>query len=85
MLAVGRNSYVKTHTLQAKAGIAVGKPSAIYLHAEVAALTKIPDWSKAHRIHVLRFTKDGKPALAKPCPACEWVIKQTGIKIVEHT
>lgn len=85
LLSIGRNSYVKTHTLQAKAAAAVNKPGAIYLHAEVAAIAKLPDWSKAHRIHVIRFRKDGTPALAAPCPACMWVIKQTGIKVVEHT
>lgn len=69
----------------AKAGASVGKPGAIYLHAEVAALIKIKDWSKAHRIFVTRYTKDGKPALAKPCPICQHIIGQTSIKLIQWT
>lgn len=68
-----------------KAGTACNKPNAIYLHAEVDALVKIKDWSKAHRMVVMRYTKDGLPAMAAPCKICQHIIKQTGIQIVEHT
>ena len=85
LLSSGANSYEKTHTLMYKAGASVGKPGAIYLHAEVAALIKIKDWSKAHRIFVTRYTKDGKPALAKPCAICQSIIERTGIKLIEYT
>ena len=69
-----------------KAGVAVNKPACIYLHAEIAALLKVRDWSKAFRIFVARYTKDGKPALAKPCPLCSTIIrKETGIQIIEYT
>lgn len=66
-------------------GAAIGKPGSIYLHAEVAALIKIKDWSKAHAIFVSRYTKDGNPALAKPCKICERIISQTGIKKISWT
>lgn len=85
VLSIGQNSYVKTHTLMYKAGASVGKPDSIYLHAEVAAIAKLPDVSKAYRIFVSRHTKDGKPALAKPCSICERVIQSTAIKRVEYT
>ena len=68
-----------------KAGASVGKPGAIYLHAEVAALIKIKDWTRAHRIFVTRYTKDGKPALAKPCAICSKIIRQTAIREIEYT
>lgn len=85
-LSVGRNSYVKTHPLMHRASQATGSKShRVYLHAEVAAILKLRDWSKAHSIEVFRFTKDGKPALAKPCACCQFVIQQTGIKKVIHT
>lgn len=84
-LAIGRNSYVKTHPLQAKATKAVGGKTRLYLHAEIAALLKVKDWDKAHTLEVFRFDKQGAPALAKPCPACQWVINKTGIKKVIHT
>ena len=71
--------------VQAKAACAVGKPSSIYLHAEIAALVKLKDWDKAHKLVVTMFLKDGSPALAKPCSICQHVINQTGIKHVEYT
>jgi deoxycytidylate deaminase len=85
ILSVGRNSYIRTHPLQAKAAKAVGEPSKIYLHAEIAAIIKLRDWNKAHRIVVTRFNKYGLPMLAKPCRCCQHVIRQTGIKEIEHT
>jgi deoxycytidylate deaminase len=85
VLAVGRNSYEKTHPLQYKAGVATGKPNQTYIHAELAALLKVKDWGKAHRIEIFRYTKDGKPALAAPCKACQFILKQTMIKEVIHT
>ena len=85
LLSVGRNSYVKTHPVQAKAAKAVGMEKRIYLHAEVHSLVQVEDWSKAYRMEVVRYGADGKQLNAKPCPICEYVIKQTGIKEVEHT
>ena len=85
LLSVGRNSYVKTHPVQAQAAMAVGQPQRIFLHSEIHALVQIEDWSKAHRIEVVRYGADLKPLLAKPCPICMHVIKQTGIKEIVHT
>lgn len=84
-LAVGRNSYVKTHPLQAKASKAVGGKERTYLHAEIAALLKVKDWTKAYQLEVYRYDALGAPALAKPCKCCQWVIQQTSIKKVIHT
>lgn len=83
LLAVGRNSYVKTHPLQASYGRRTGRPNAVYLHAELAALVKAG--AAVHKLVVLRYHKNGTPALAKPCPACELAIHEFGVKIVEHT
>lgn len=85
ILSVGKNSYVKTHPLMQKAAKATNSKERIYLHAEVAALLRLKDWSKAHSIEVFRFTKDGKPAMAKPCQCCQYIINQTAIKKVSHT
>ena len=83
--------------VQAKAACAVGKPSSIYLHAEIAALVKLKDWDKAHKMVIFRYAKadlsakdgrqhqGGTPLLAKPCSICQHVINQTGIKHVEYT
>lgn len=85
VLSVGTNSYVKTHTLQAKHANKVGLPEKRFLHAEVSAIVKCKDLTKAHKIVVMRYTKDGKSANAKPCPICMSAIKASGIKFVEWT
>lgn len=85
LLAVGKNSYVKTHPLQAKFANQVGLEHKQFLHAEIAALVRLKDWSKAHRIVVTRYDKQGEPVLAKPCPVCQRAINQAGIQHIEHT
>jgi tRNA(Arg) A34 adenosine deaminase TadA len=85
LLSVGRNSYVKTHPLQAKAARAVKQEKRIFLHAEIAALVKVRFWEDAFRMEVFRYGADGRALTARPCPICDHVIKQTGIKRIEHT
>lgn len=85
ILSIGRNSYVKTHPLQARAAKEVGEDYKIYLHAEVAALVKIKNWQKIDKLVVTRYNKNGEPMLAKPCRVCQRVIKIAGISTVEHT
>lgn len=85
VLSVGQNSYVKTHTLQALHSKKVGEPYKQYLHAEIHAIARCKDLSKAHRIFVSRWDKNGNPTLAAPCPICCSAIRAAGIKIVEHT
>lgn len=84
-IAIGKNSYVKTHPLQAKSAVAAGMPSCIYLHAEVAALVSLKDWTRAYRIVVSRVRGDGSFGPARPCALCFNLIKKAGIKYVEHT
>lgn len=85
LLSIGRNSYIKTHPLQARAAKEVGEDYKIYLHAEVAALVKIKNWQKIDKLVVTRYNKNGEPMLAKPCRVCQRVIKIAGISTVEHT
>ena len=85
LLSVGKNSYTKTHPLQAFHANRVGMSQQIYLHAEIDAISKCKDLSKAHRIVVERYSKTGDPLLACPCPICNDGIKETPIKFVEHT
>jgi tRNA(Arg) A34 adenosine deaminase TadA len=85
VLSIGQNSYIKTHPLQAKHANKVGLPDKHYLHAEVHAIVKCKDLSKAHKIFISRFGKEGQPLLAKPCPVCQSAIKAAGIQLVEHT
>jgi len=81
----GENSYTKTHPYQVKMSKLVGKPEAIYLHAEIAALVKLKDWSRAHKIVIERYDEEGNPRLAKPCPACLRALRDAGIKIIDFT
>lgn len=85
VISVGKNSYVKTHPLQKKFQSSVGTPYKEVLHAEIAALVKLKDWSRAEKIVVMRHMKDGTFGNAKPCQACERAIREAGIKFVEHT
>lgn len=85
VLSVGQNSYVKTHPLQAKHASRVGLVEKQFLHAEVHAIVRCKDLSKAHKIFISRWGKNGEPMFAKPCPVCESAIKAAGIEIVEHT
>lgn len=84
VLSIGKNSYVKTHTIQAKHADAVGLPHKKFLHAEIAAIIRCKSIERAHRIFVSRTTKTGF-GLAKPCPVCEHAISVAGIAVVEHT
>ena len=83
LLAIGHNSYVKTHPLQAKFSKKANKAEAVYLHAETAAMLKAR--TKVHKLVVLRYDSAGNPANAKPCAACQLAIKHFGVRYVEHT
>lgn len=86
ILSIGKNSYIKTHTLQAKYAERVGRPDKKFVHAEILAIARCRDLSKAHRIFISRYHKDGSPAPASPCPICIAAIKDmTNIKTIEHT
>lgn len=85
VLSIGKNSYVKTHTMMYSLGIAVGRPEKCFLHAEVDAIIKCKNLSKAHKIFVYRVMRNGEYGFAKPCPVCARAIELAGIKIVEHT
>ena len=85
VLSIGKNSYIKTHPLQAKHADKVGLPEKQYLHAEIHAITRCRDLSKAHKILITRFGTKGQPLLAKPCLVCQSAIRAAGIEIVEHT
>lgn len=85
ILSEGQNSYWKSHPLQGKLAKAAGRPEAIYLHAEIAALIKIKDWRKAHKIKVERYDVHGSPLIAKPCPICQAALLKAGIEVIEHT
>ncbi|MCA2570683.1 hypothetical protein [Microcystis sp. M42BS1] len=77
LVSVGFNSYVKTHPKM----VNNIQPERIYLHAEVDAIVKA---KHVDTLVVIRKTKHGL-ASAKPCPVCEMVIRNKGIKNVIHS
>ena len=85
VLAVGKNSYTKTHPLQAKHAEAVGEPYKIFLHAEIAALIAVKDPSKIDKLVVERYTEAGEPVSAKPCKVCHRATRLAGVTNIEHT
>lgn len=85
VLSLGKNSYVKTHPKQARHAHKVGLPEKIFLHAEMDAIIRCRDLSRAYRILVTRVTRKGEYGNAKPCPVCQSAIKEAGISQVEWT
>lgn len=85
VLSIGQNSYVKTHPYQAELARRVGEPHKVFLHAEVHAITRLRDITKAHKISIYRYDSKGQPILARPCSICATAIQAAGIGIVEHT
>jgi tRNA(Arg) A34 adenosine deaminase TadA len=85
VLAIGKNSYTKTHPMMVLHANKVGRPQKIFLHAEIHAIVRCKDLSKAHKIVVMRFDKKGNPMNAAPCPVCQSAIEAAGIKFIEHT
>jgi tRNA(Arg) A34 adenosine deaminase TadA len=85
VLSVGENSYYKTHPFHVRMAHKYGRDGQIFLHAETAALVKLKRHHCPHRIYIERYSENGEPLLAKPCPVCEGALKEAGIKIIEHT
>lgn len=93
ILSVGYNLDTKTNPLQKQYNKYRGyDPNASgsinSIHAECHALLKAKDvdidWRKAH-VFVYRIKKDGSKGLARPCPACEAMMRNTGIEHVYYT
>ena len=85
ILYIGENSYLKSHPYMAKLSAKEGMPFKIFLHAEVAAILKCRDLSKAYKILVTRVGRSGDFLLAKPCKICQSAILAAGIKVIEHS
>jgi tRNA(Arg) A34 adenosine deaminase TadA len=83
ILSIGKNSYSKTHPLQAHHAKKQGMPERIFLHAEIAAIVKCPDLTKAYRMQVIRTNKEGRLMYAKPCAVCMSAINSINLKQIE--
>lgn len=85
-ISFGYNDYVKTNPLQAKYAKKVGRPEAIYIHAEIDAIIKAGRRIKdAYTIKIFRYDRKGRAKLACPCDICQEAIKHTPIKNIIYT
>ena len=82
----GRNEYLKTHPLAAKAGKAVGLPAKECVHAELSALLG-DRYRKGVKLVVCRVDSRGRSAYSEPCHVCKYTIKEyfPNIKSVEYS
>lgn len=84
IISIGTNSYSKTHPIQAYFAKKTKEDYKIYLHAEIDAILKAKG-KNIHKIHVIRFDKNGNQALAAPCKTCMEAIKAFGVKEISYT
>ena len=54
-------------------------PNKTRIHAEVAAIIRCPDLSKAKYIKIYRVENDGSLTLNRPCKVCASAIKAAGL------
>jgi len=86
ILSIGKNSYSKSHPLQADFAVSSGHPEKIFLHAEIDALIRLRERrTEAKRIHIIRIGRDGKERNAKPCAVCMNALIAFGITKITHT
>ena len=72
IIAGAGNSYVKTHTKQAKWACFVKQPERNFLHAEVYTLIKAAKSDRTiDKLYVGRVDKQGNPKDGKPCAVCQ--------------
>lgn len=80
IISWGHNKGNKTHPLAKKYG---NRYSCI--HSELDALLKHRDTLRRCKVVNVRIKKDGSPGLSKPCPCCQKLLKDHGIKSVYYT
>ena len=83
VLSIRSNDYECSHPIQKQFAEKVGRPDAIYLHAEISAL--IAAKKEVYKMIVVRVDAEGNPVLAKPCKICERAMKDYGVAVIEYT
>jgi deoxycytidylate deaminase len=81
VISIAKNSYTKTHPIQARHASKTDQDYRIYLHAEILAIIR----AKGKPIHKIRIEKQNRTELKlmKPCSICLLAIKEAGIKVIE--
>lgn len=73
VVAEAPNSYSCSHPTQYHYAKKVGRPEAIYLHAEMATMLKAK--GRGVKMYVARVNRKGKPLLAAPCEICNLMLQ----------
>ena len=81
ILSIGENSYAKTHPYMAEMATAHGDPKQIFLHAEIAAILRCKDLTKASHIEIFRIKAKGVIERVKPCIICASAIQAAGLEV----
>jgi deoxycytidylate deaminase len=85
ILSSSGNDYTRSHTLSKHFALLAGESEyKDKVHAELGAVLKAGK-TRVHSILVQRFNKDGNGANAKPCRACQCMLKAYGVKVVKFT
>ena len=85
-LAVGQNSYTRSHPYQRQLAVKAGEPAKIYLHAELACLLKcLRLRQQVQLLQIERYGVNGNMLLAKPCIICQMAISEAGVRQVRYT
>lgn len=82
IVSEAKNSYSKTHPVMARASAKLGLVKE-YAHAEMLAIVRAK--GKGVKLVVVRVDSKGNLAQSMPCVVCQELIKQAGIKSVEHS
>ena len=82
VLSIGENSYSKSHPFMAMWSKRLKDPKKIFMHAEIHAIIKCKDLSKAKYIRIYRVHDNGDYELTKPCVICASAIEEAGLEVV---
>lgn len=88
IISTGYNTLLKSHPLQAQYAALVGKPEAIFLHAEMAAIIEARSKNidlNGTTLYIFRRGLGGDVRIARPCMICMNAIKDHGIKEICYT
>lgn len=85
VISSSANSYVKTSPRAFKAASKVGRPEAVYLHAEMRALY-LDKRRKGVKLIVVRVGAKGESLYSEPCSICKTILQDfPNIKTIEYS
>lgn len=85
VIATAQNDYKRSHPIAKHFAVLAGESEhKDRIHAELGAMLNSGK-TVVHSILVQRFNSNGSMANAKPCPACQLMIKSFGVKLVRYT